>query len=150
MPPNSQLRRSLIANLIENIFEKRRFVNEIIVAAGLSKKYHYNLKVEDLDLICNIKYAIDPKKRVMWSNDELGAFDELLDEVMPFLSGRDWRMREWTKEDTWREYYTIMGNRYSNLRAMSYTTFWKHVGDKGEKIHFVRVQKNCPICNCEF
>ncbi len=56
----------------------------------------------DLDLIYEIKYSVNPKKRQFWTDEENSAFREILDEVMPFLSGREWRMREWTREDTWR------------------------------------------------
>ncbi len=46
-----------------------------------------------------------------------------------------------------REYFTRMEDRYPDLRPMGYTTFWSHVKETGDNIHFVRVMKNCPICN---
>ncbi len=147
IPHNSQMRKSIVANLVQNILDKKMFINEIILSAGLNSRYLYTLKDSDRDLIYQLKYAVNPKKRETWNEEEMNTFKEILDEIMPFMSGRDWRIREWSKEDTWLRYLETMRERYPDYEAMGYTCFWKHVEQTGDRIHFVRVMKNCPICN---
>ena len=66
---------------------------------------------------------------------------------MPFLSGRDWRIRDLPKEDIWMKYVQQMTCRYPHLRFMGYTSFWKHFDNFGDSVHFLKVMKHCPICN---
>ncbi len=146
LPHNSPLRRSLVANLVQNVYDKRRFRLEILERAGLNPKYLYSVKIDDLESMFDIQYSVDPQEKKYWTQEEFQAFDEILDEILPYVSGRDWRMREWTWEDTWREYYTVFSDRYPCLRPMGYTTWKKYIDLKKEKIHFVRQMKNCPIC----
>ena len=49
-PKNSPYRRSLIAYLLKNLQEKKRFECEILCAAGLSPEYRYGVTQKDRDI----------------------------------------------------------------------------------------------------
>ena len=146
-PKNSSLRKSLVGNLMVNIFDKKKFVDEFIVSAGLNDKYTYSIKAKDLDSLFEIKYPTKKKTKSKWTEGEIQAFTTILDDVMPYVSGRGFRIRQWTKEDTYREYATISERTYPNQRIMGYTAFWKRFKSLKQKVHFIKVVKHCPICN---
>ena len=145
-PKNSPLRRSLIANLSKGI-DKKKFVELVLTPCGMSSSYFSKIGDEDDDILFQVKSSLYPQKRERWTKEEKAAFADILDDIMPFASGRDWRIRQWTKEDTHKEYEEIMKKRYPLLRRMCYTSFWDHFKMRKEKVHFLKVVKHCPICN---
>ena len=65
---------------------------------------------------------------------------------MPYVSGRDWRVRRMDFGRTYDLYSEEMRKRYPKIRMYGYTVFWREVVKTGEKIRREKVYKWCPTC----
>jgi len=137
LPKNSPIRRELLQELYKNEIEKKWFVEQVIMSSGLGKRYIESLKNSNEKKHIFLKYSLDTKRKV-WSDDAQAAFKDILDSIMPYRSGRDWRIRKKNFQDTYGDYVLQMSTNYSTLfgqdQYYSYTVFWDKVRKTGDRI----------------
>ena len=145
MPKNSPLRKELLSELAKNMNDRELFVSKIIVPSGLKGRYWERIKkkLEIENLFLKYKRNV---KRDRWSEETKTSFVDILDEIMPFRSGREYRIRTKNLTETHREYQKLMEQRYPDVSAYSYRVFWETFAKRGDRMRFLARNSWCPIC----
>ena len=76
----------------------------------MGKRYLENLKGTKLDDLF-LKYALNTKHKT-FGEDSYAAFKDILDVIMPYRSGREYRVRELNLDDTFDHYSRQMNEDY--------------------------------------
>ena len=144
-PHNCPIRKELLAQLIKNEVDQKEFTRKILIPSGLKPSYWKKLKKLTGTSHLFMKNAMNVKRK-RWSDETLSSFVDILDEIIPFRSGRNYRTREKGFVEIFIEYNKIMLDRYPNVPMFGYTTFWKKFRDRHEGLRFVAKPTWCPLC----
>ena len=147
LPKNSPIRKELLAQLYSNSIDKDWFISEIIMKSSLGKRYMESVikekSVTPEHLL--IKYSIKTT-RERWTEETKTSFIDTLDIIMPYRSGREYRIRQKNYQDTYGDYVRYMGSNFPEVRQFSYTVFWEKIRKRGDKIRFYKRSSWCSIC----
>ena len=134
LPPRSPIRRPLLSFFLQGLSEEQ--AQNIY---GISDRTYKRVLDEDGSILVELKYKPDvTRKRI--SDSQLIEAKEILDDLIPVQSGRDFRTQEMTNKGLYELYENSIEGKPVSKSYFLYQILTK------EKIHHSKKMKFCPLC----
>jgi transposase len=134
LPQNSPYRRPLLSFFFQGLSQE-----DAQNIYGISTRTYKRVMNEDGNVLVEQKYKSEvTRKRI--SDEQLKEVKEILNQILPVQSGRDWRVQEMTDKKLYELYDTL-----AEGKPVSKSYFFYQILDK-EKIHHSKKVKFCPLC----